>query len=148
MKKTVKTVMLAAVATLTLGFAACSKDYAKDIAATYEGTLVMSVGDNAIGDPADAKVIVAAESENTVSLTLPQVGDGGMGMPSMTVEGVSVSKNKKVYSLSKNEISASVAGMEITGTLGGTVENDKLNLSYTLKPGSMPMSIDFTFTGK
>ena len=148
MKKTVKTAMIAAMAALTLGLGACSKDYAKDIAATYEGTLTMSVGDNPVGDPTEAKVIVAAEAENTVSITLPQAGDGGMGMPSMTVEGISVSKNKKVYNLSKNDISVSLAGMEITGSLNGTVENDKLNLSYTLKPGSMPMSIDFTFSGK
>jgi hypothetical protein len=143
-----KNVFVAAVAAFVMSTVGCTKDVAENIAGTYDGIVTMSVRGETQGDPTEAKVIIASESENTVSITLPQMGEGRVSIPSFTVTGVSVAKNGKVYNIEKENISATVESMQITGSLVGNVESGKLNMSYSLKPGAMPMNIDFTFAGK
>lgn len=143
-----KNVFVAAVAAFVMSTVGCTKDVAENIAGTYDGTVTMSVRGETQGDPTEAKVIIASESENTVSITLPQMGEGRVSIPSFTVTGVAVAENGKVYNIEKENISVTVESLQITGSLTGNVKNGKLNMSYSLKPGAMPMNIDFTFAGK
>ena len=139
--------IMAAMAIVGLATASCTKDNAKAVIGTYDGTVAMSVAGQESGT-FDGKVIIAEEAENTVTVTVPEVTGGHIPLPATTVTGVSVAKDGDAYTLSRDNISTKVGEFEVTGTLSGTVTSGKLSLTYTFTIGSMPMPITFVFTNK
>ena len=124
---------------------------AASVAGDYEGNMVMSVAGTGY-DPVSATVTLVRESAGSVAVTLPAVGEGRMAINGFSIEGVSVVEDGTVYRLVKEEYTASVArasgegSIEYTGSLSGTVVDGKLTLEYSVTPGAMPMSINFSFS--
>lgn len=145
--KKAKIMMMALVATLSIAAVSCGKDYAKDVEGTYKGTIDMAVSGATMGS-FDATVVVKADGDDAVKLTLPAFGEGHMAMPELTVDGVSVDKDGSNCTLKKGEFSVTVGTVAYAGSLNGTVKDSKLNFTCDVTPGSMPMAINLTFTGK
>lgn len=159
-------VALVAFAATTM--ASCDKDDDNDkdleggaskIAGTYNGDLSATV----MGTPCDFDgkydvVITKLKGiEDDVTITLPECTysneqmHGGFVIPSVTVADVDVARSSSdanVYVLDDEDFSTTVDGMTVTGKIsGGKVTGSKIELTYTITPGTMPMPINFTFTG-
>ena len=130
------------------GFASCTKENkpAQSVAKTYVGTL--SYGVSEMTD-VEASVELKAHGDDKIDIVLPQIGEGMMSIPEITLNGIAVSTtDNKVFAIAETEINQTVGTTNYVGTLGGYVDNGKLTLNYALKPGAMPMSINFTFVGE
>lgn len=150
-----RTGILALTAALMMGvtFVSCDKDndeetttttaVAEAVAGSYEGTLIMWVGDSR--DTTAATITVTKENAQSVSVALPAYGEGRMAIAAFTIEGVGVAQASNTYTLTKECYSVTPASTEYTGSLNGTVSGGKLQLNYTVKPGAMPMNINFEF---
>ncbi len=145
--KTAKIITLVAVATVSLFAASCGKDPAKEVEGNYDGTVVMAVSGATMGT-FEATVNVKSTSDDEVTVTLPAMGEGHMGMPELAITGVSVDKDGSAYTLKKGEFTMTVGETPYTGTLDGTVKDSKLNFNCSVKPGAMPMAVDLVFTSK
>ena len=160
MNKT-KTILVMVMTIFILGLASCNKDknkntptptpapdIAAEVAGTYNGMLTYSVAGTAY-DPVETNVTVAKTSENTVSITFPQIGEGMMTIREITVPGITVSTDDHVvYTFSETEINQTVGTTNYVGTLNGEVNGDNITLDWTVTPGAMPMPIVFNFVGK
>ncbi len=146
--KNVKTLLMMALAIVMFGFASCTKETqkpAQSVAKTYVGTLSYGVGEMT---DVEASVELKGESDDKISIVLPAIGEGMMSIPEFTLSGIAVStSDNKVFTLAETEISQTVGTTNYVGTLTGEVNNGQLTLNYALKPGAMPMSINFTFVG-
>lgn len=128
---------------------ACKKEneepenFAKIIEGSYNGSIVMSVSGNEMST-SDATVKLTALSDGSISVILPKAGEGAMSLPELTVNNVSVtSSDNSTYVLNETSINQDI----YTGTLSGSVKDGQIEILYAIKPGAMPMSIDFKFTG-
>lgn len=120
-----------------------SVNSAKVIEGVYNGSVVMCVNGNEMST-SEAAVELIASSDGSVSVVLPKVGEGTMSLPELTVNNVSVtSSDNSTYTLNETSINQDI----YTGTLNGSVKGTKAEIMYSIKPGAMPMSIDFKFTG-
>ena len=118
------------------------------VADKYKGHLTMSVSGQEQGN-CDTSIVLSAQENNQVSITLPEIGSGNMSIPETTIENIVVSTTDyKVFTINEQEISFTnpTSGTKYTGTLSGSISESGLQLNYSLKPGAMPMSIVFTFT--
>lgn len=145
--KTNKMLTLATFVALGLAAVSCGKDYSKDVEGNYDGTIVMAVSGATQGS-FDATVAVKSTADNEVSVTLPAMGEGRMGMPELAVNGVTVDKDGSTYTLKKGEFTITVGETPYVGSLEGTVKDGKLGFTCSVKPGAMPMNIDLTFSSK
>ena len=146
--KSIKTFVMAALAIVMFGFASCTKENkpAQSVAKTYVGTL--SYGVTEMTD-VEASVELKAQGDDKIDIVLPQIGEGMMSIPEITLSGIAVSTtDQKLFTIAETEINQTVGTTNYVGTLGGNVDNGKLTLNYALKPGAMPMSITFTFVGE
>lgn len=117
------------------------------VAGTYKGSLSMTVSGNDYGST-DTSITLKGESGNKVSIALPAVGSGKMSIPSVTLTDIPLTTSDyQSFSIPSTEVAFtdSESGTRYAGTLEGRVSGEELHLSYSLKPGAMPMSIDFTF---
>lgn len=128
---------------------ACKKEndepvnFAKVVEGSYSGSVVMSVGGQEMSS-SDATVKLVANSDETLSVVLPKAGEGQMSLPEITVKNVQVSSSdNSTYILKETSISQDI----YTGELSGSIKDGKAEIVYAIKPGAMPMSIDFKFTG-
>lgn len=121
---------------------------AQEIAGTYNGTLSLSVSGTDQGS-SDSQVKITAEDGGTVQVLLVGgAGEGAMSLPDITLPGVEVQTSDNVtYTLPESAIDVTVGSVKYTGSLQGTVKDEKANLVFTLKPGAMPMAITATFIG-
>lgn len=147
--KTTKMLLCAFVALTTL-FTSCKKEEMKStdsyIAKTYQGSVVMTVGSSSY-DPFDAEIKLTGNGNNAVSLTLPEVSGGMSALPALTVTGINVNTSDyKKFTLSETSFEQTKDDVHYTGTVKGTVSDGKLTLNYSVKPGAMPMNINFVFT--
>lgn len=145
--KTNMILTLATIVALSLAAVSCGKDYSKDVEGNYDGTIVMAVSGATQGS-FDATVAVKSTADNEVSITLPAMGEGRMGMPELAVSGVSVDKDGSAYTLKKGEFTITVDETPYVGSLEGSVKDGKLGFTCSVKPGEMPMNIDLTFSSK
>lgn len=148
--KKAKILLLTAVAALGFTFASCSKDeVAKDVEGTYNGTMTLSMtmdGQTRELGSMDGTLVVKAESDDEVSVTLPAISGGqGMSLPEFAISGVEVDSKGN---LKKNSFTASAGGFELKGSFKGTVKNGKLNATYGIQAGAMPHTIDVDFKSK
>ena len=142
--------------TIALCVVACSDDDkqedvvtpAQEVAGTYNGTLSLSVSGNDQG-MSDSQVKITAEEGGTVQVLLVGgAGERAMSLPDIAVSGVKVQTSDNVtYSFPESAIDVTVGSTKYTGSLQGTVEDEKANLVFELKPGAMPMAITATFVG-
>lgn len=114
----------------------------------YDGTLSYSVAGSQYPST-DAKVILKKDYGNTISITLPAVDGGMMSLPEVALSGVVISTTDNVnFKIEKTEINATVGTTNYAGTLSGNIKGSALTLEYSIKPGAMPINIDFVFTGE
>ena len=145
--KKAKIMMMALVATLSMAAVSCSKDYAKDVEGSYAGTLEMAVSGTTMGT-FDATVVVKADGDEAVSLTLPSIGEGRTAIPELTLSGVSVDKDGSNYTLKKSDFTITADNIAYNGSIDGTVKDSKLSFACDITPGAMPMAINLTFSSK
>lgn len=141
---------------IALCAAACSDDDnkeetvipAQEIAGTYNGTLSLSVLGKNQGT-SDSQVKITAEEGGTVQVLLVGgAGEGMMTLPDIPIPGVEVQSSDNVtYTFLESAIDVAVGTVKYTGSLQGTIKDEKADLIFTLKPGAMPMDITATFAG-
>ena len=122
-------------------------DPAYYVAGNYNGTVIYSVGSTEY-DPVAATVKLTKSGSGKVNIVLPEVGSGQMSIPALEISDIEVTTtDKEVFTLVEKEVSLTVGSVTYTGKVSGTYTNDSLTLNYSLKPGAMPMYINFVFTG-
>lgn len=132
---------------------------ASGIAGVYTGTLAGKVmtTDVSFDDVYDVRIIDEKDRDNDeVTVVLPECSFSNAAMPSMmtipavTVTDVGVEPSKSDSStclLEEDNFEVAVGGVVYKGSVSGRINGTKAVLNYTLTPGSMPMPINFTFTG-
>ena len=164
MKKIRLIPLLAALFMLLPAFVSCDKDDDKDdpavadaILGTYSGSLGYTVmgyepGDiegeyelKIMTDPADADDVRVVIPQCSFTPPIPQAS--AFTIPSLTVDGVDVAEKGGVYTLSEDDFAIKVGEVTYTGKLSGTVTDKTIKVEYVVRPGRMPMDINFTFTG-
>ena len=156
--------LLAALFMLLPAFVSCDKDDDKDdpavadaILGTYSGSLGYTVmgyepGDiegeyelKIMTDPADTDDVRVVIPQCSFTPPIPQAS--AFTIPSLTVDGVDVAEKGGVYTLSEDDFAIKVGEVTYTGKLSGTVTDKTIKVEYVVRPGRMPMDINFTFTG-
>lgn len=166
--KTLKMIGLMAMLCFIMpAFVSCDKDddepkgddqaAVEAIVGTYSGSLGYSVmnfepGDidgtyelKIMKDPSDADDVVVVLPECTFTPPIPQ--SSAFTIPSLTIDDVDVKVNGNVYTISEDDFTIELEGTTYTGKLSGTIAGKDSKIEYTLRPGRMPMDINFTFTG-
>lgn len=140
---------LFAMMAVALCMTACSDDDetvvspAQAVEGSYAGSVTMSVMGTDYGS-SEATVRITRLTDATVSIVLPEAGEGSMALPSITVTGAVVSTADDVtYTIAETAINQD----KYVGSLTGTVKNGKAEIDYSVTPGAMPMSINFEFSG-
>ncbi len=146
-----------AVAVAMFAFTGCKKDNdsaGEDIALGYyvEGDYNGLVSYSVMGEmmnEVESVVTLAKDVDNTISITLPSIGEGMLSIPEISLSEVVISTTDKVvFTIEETEINTTIETTNYVGTVKGVVDGDNLTLDYSIKPGAMPMSIDFAFTGE
>ncbi|MDR0825201.1 MAG: calycin-like domain-containing protein [Prevotella sp.] len=132
--------LLMFVFTLGLSFTACGSDddddYAKEIAATYNGKIIIPGMTSADGDA--NSIVLARASENKVNLALNEIVLQGLGsVKNIAVKNVPVTKSGDTYALTSTTetIKIKLGEVEVgaTVTVSGTVKAGKLDLIIYVK---------------
>lgn len=118
------------------------------VAGKYDGTLNYGVGE--MGDePVEASVTLKRNGDDKIDIVLPAVGEGMMTIPEIALTDIAISTTDyKVFAIAETEINQTVGTINYVGSITGEVNNGILRLNYSLQPGAMPMSINFTFEGE
>ena len=161
--KTLRMIGLMAVLCFIMpAFVSCDKDddspaIADSILGTYSGSLgynVMGFDPGTIEGSYDLKIIKDAADPDDVTVVIPQCSftppipnASAFTIPSLTVNDVDVTEKGGKYSLSEDDFEVKVGDVTYTGKLSGTVEGRNIKVEYMVRPGRMPMDINFTFTG-
>ena len=151
MKRITQLTMLVAV----LCMASCEKkdepeiNPAQDIAGVYNGQLALSVGNTALDPVENSKVTIQHQEGGKAEVTLAGFGEGAMSFQDIVIKDVVVTKGgNDTYSL-VGVVDAISGTTKVTGKVEGTViKGGKANITFTLKPGAMPMSIHAVFIGQ
>ena len=159
MKKFVMMTMAAMAFVMSLS--SCSKDddddkkveaLATQVAGSYSGNEVVKVMGEESSNEVKTYVFVKA-SDTSVDLTIPQVGMGMMTIPALPVKGISLTKSGNTITgkLDSYEgVVTNASGEEKNYTISNLalVFSDKtIAVTFSLKYGNMPMTMDTTFTG-
>ena len=162
MKKIKMMSVLAALFMLLPAFVSCDKDddnpaVADSILGAYSGSLgynVMGFDPGTIEGTYELKIMKDASDDDDVTVVIPQCSftppipnAGAFTIPSLTVNDVDVTEKGGKYSLSEDDFALQVGDVTYTGKLSGTVEGRNIKVDYVVRPGKMPMDINFTFTG-
>lgn len=156
--------LLMFVFSLSLAFTACSDDdddndkvdYAKEIAATYGGTLsIPGLGAQPITMNKDIILTRVAENKSKVELkdlSIP-LGEGSFPVGNITVDNVEVSKSGDTYTLKETVTTVKVPAIDGSGLvnagvkLSGTVKNNKLDLKIDVTDVPVVSTLNITFSG-
>lgn len=157
----IKSLMMMAMASMAFvfGMSSCGNDddeqevaIAAQVAGSYSGNeVVIVMGEESSNETRDYEFAKATDA--SVDMIVPEIGMGMMTIPSFSVKNIPLTKNGNTVTGSL----ASYAGT-VTNTNGDekayTVSNvavifsDKnVAVTYSLKYGNMPMSMETTFTG-
>lgn len=149
-------------------FVSCDKDDDKNepddnngtgvsnIIGTYKGSFdsvsVMGTSCDVAGEY-DFIIKKMPNESDEVTVVLPECSYsvGPMGseprtIPSITVDDVDVSVKNSIYRISSN-YEVEVDGVKYSGKIAGTIQDKKADIFYTVSPGKMGMSINFTYSG-
>lgn len=141
--------------------AACDKDDNDDPAFTdaikgsYTGSLDYSVVGYDPGTiPGDYDLIIANGKEtDEVAVSLPECtftppgSQRALTIPSITIDDVEVKVKNNVYTVDEDDYSISIDGVVYSGKILGTITGKNIVLDYVVRPGRMPMDINFKFKG-
>lgn len=159
--KKIMTMTLAAMA-FVVSMSSCSKDDDDDkkvealatlVAGSYSGNeVVMVMGEESSNDT--KTYVLAKASDTSVDLTIPEMGMGGhMSIPALPVKSVPLTKSGNTITgkLDSYEgVVTNASGDEKKYTISNLalIFNDKtIAVTFSLKYGNMPMTMDTTFTG-
>ena len=159
MKKFVMMTMAAMAFVMSLS--SCSKDdddnkveaVATQVAGSYSGNeVVMVMGEESSNDT--KTYVFAKASDTSVDLTIPEMGMGGhMSIPALPVKNIALTKSGNTITgkLDSYEgVVTNASGEEKNYTISNLalVFSDKtIAVTFSLKYGNMPMTMDTTFTG-
>ena len=159
MKKFVMMTMAAMAFVMSLS--SCSKDdddnkveaVATQVAGSYSGNeVVMVMGEESSNDT--KTYVFAKASDTSVDLTIPEMGMGGhMSIPALPVKNIALTKSGNTITgkLDSYEgVVTNASGDEKNYTISNLalVFSDKtIAVTFSLKYGNMPMTMDTTFTG-
>lgn len=141
---------------VALAMVACKDDKgaAKDVAGTYNG--VSSYEVMGVSGEVEMSITLVEKSETTVDLTIPAKEynvtmpngqERPIMMPDLAIADVTVTGKDGKYTIAEKEFDVVANGMNFTGNLKGTIENNSMVLNYNVTPAGMPGAIAFTFTG-
>ena len=159
MKKFVMMTMAAMAFVMSLS--SCSKDdddnkveaVATQVAGSYSGNeVVMVMGEESSNDT--KTYVFAKASDTSVDLTIPEMGMGGhMSIPALPVKNIALTKSGNTITgkLDSYEgVVTNASGDEKNYTISNLalVFSDKtIAVTFSLKYGNMPMTMDTTFSG-
>lgn len=157
--KSFMTMTLAAVAfVFSMGSCSSSDDepevaVAAQVAGSYSGNEVVVVMGEESSDETKTYVL-AKSSDASVDMTIPEMGMGGhMTIPALAVKNIPLTKSGNTITgkFDKYEgVVTNAAGDEKNYTISNLalVSSDKtVAVTFSLKYGNMPMSMETTFTG-
>lgn len=157
-KKLIYLLML--VFTLGLSFTACSDDdddkttdYAKDIAATYAGTLTIpGLSVEPITIDKDITLTRTAENKAKVELkdlSLEIVEGTATPIGTITVDNIEVSKSGDTYTLKETTASITIdlVPTPVDVKVSGTVKDNKLNLTIVVTEIPVFNTLNISFAG-
>lgn len=121
------------------------------VAGTYKGTLDLSVGGEPSGSVEDETVTITyIEEDSTATLMLkgfPAMGASELG--DIEITGVNVTTTDyNTYTVAgevKAQTSFGANNITVTGTVSGTIVDGAASITFTLKPGAMPINITAVF---
>ncbi len=132
-------------------------DSVEAILGTYTGSLdysVMNFEPGNIEGTYDVKIIRDADDADEVTVVLPECSftppipqSSSYTIPSLAIDDVDVTVDGNIYYISEDDLSVEFGGTAYTGKLSGTIAGKDAKIKFTLRPGRMPMDINFTFTG-
>lgn len=158
--KKIMTMTLAAMA-FVMSLSSCSKDdddnkveaVATQVAGSYSGNEVVMVMGEESSNEVKTYVFVKA-SDTSVDLTIPEMGMGGhMSIPALPVKSIALTKSGNTITGKLDSFEGVVtnaSGDEKNYTISNLalVFSDKtIAVTFSLKYGNMPMTMDTTFTG-
>ncbi len=127
------------------------------ILGTYSGSLgysVMNFEPGNIEGTYELKIVKDAEDADEVTVVLPECSftppipqSSSFTIPSLTVNDVDVTVDGNVYSIYRDDLSIEFEGTAYTGKVSGKITGSDAKIEFTLRPGRMPMDINFTFKG-
>jgi hypothetical protein len=151
--------MMVAAVTIVLGMSSCSSDdepevaVATQVAGSYTGNeIVMVMGEESSNDTKTYSFTKV--SDTTIDMAIPEMGMGGMmTIPPLTVKNIPLTKSDgaimgKLDSFAGTVLNAS--GSERAFTISNitvALNGNTVVVTFSLKFGSMPMSMETTFTG-
>lgn len=145
--------LLMFVFSLSFAFTACSDDdddkvdYAKEVAATYGGTLTIDLPEI---PSVTQDVKLERTAENKVKMVLENFSFAGLDLGTISVANVPTSKSGSSIKLEEttNEVKLSIGGQEVKADVkvSGTVVDKKLDLSISVTK-ALPTAIPVTFSG-
>ena len=125
----------------------------KAIAGEYEGTNTLVVGDSNMPSEGNIAKIIAQDN-NKITVILPQdpKSDGqGMAMPKIELKDLDITvaaDGTITFGMDKFDVVDPDKQMHVTGSdVKGEVKGNVLKLSFSFKPGKMPMTINGSFEG-
>ena len=157
--KSFMTMTLAAVAfVFSMGSCSSSDDepevaVAAQVAGSYSGNeVIMVMGEESSNET--KTYVLAKSSDTSVDMTIPEMGMGGhMTIPALAVKNIPLTKSGNTITgkFDKYEgVVTNAAGDEKNYTISNLalVYSDKtVAVTFSLKYGNMPMSMETTFTG-
>lgn len=117
------------------------------IASVYEGNLALSVAGSGQGTY-DSKVTIKSQENEKAEVLLAGFGEGAMAFQDMTIADVEVAAETDGSYTLTGTIDTTSGTTKVTGSLEGTIKEGKANITFTMKPGAMPMDITAVFTSK
>ena len=153
--------MTMAAMAFVMSMSSCSKDdddnkveaVATQVAGSYSGNeVVMVMGEESSNDT--KTYVFAKASDTSVDLTIPEMGMGGhMSIPALPVKSIALTKSGNTITGKLDSFEGVVtnaSGDEKNYTISNIalVFSDKtIAVTFSLKYGNMPMTMDTTFSG-
>ena len=151
--------MLVAAATVVLGVSSCGSDddepevaAAAQVAGTYTGNeVVMVMGEESSNETKD--YVISKASDTSVDILIPEMGMGGMTIPALSVKNVPLKSGDGAIAGAVTSYTGSVTnagGAEKAFTITNLlaiVSGKEIVVTFSLKYGNMPMSMEGVFTG-
>lgn len=158
MKKIVMMTMAAMAFVMSLS--SCSKDdddnkveaVATQVAGSYSGNEIFVVDAEESSNETKTYTFAKA-SDVSVDLTIPEVGMGMMTIPSLSVKGITLSKNGSTIKGQLASYEGTVKGADgsdkayVVSDLTALFSDKTVVVTYTLKYGKMPFPFAGSFTG-
>lgn len=139
-----------AAAAILIAAASCTKEAPKvNLDGTYEGNLVLTVGDPMAPIQSTVTVTNSLTGRATITTQGFEAMGGKMQMPALEIKNVEITNSKGVSTLKAKPFTIEVGEKAYVSAKGltGTFQDGTLKVMFDIKPGMMPGAIDFAFEG-